>query len=148
MFNDIEKNFGLRVKVLNEYNDPNDEAKLDPQKDVEIFQEVIKHTYGEIRKTQRDTIGDVRLREHDTFYRISASQGGPRADGTAYTKMEMEIAKLNDKVAQAQDAQNLLSNMFGDERQPLTFRDFYKAKADSESDDSFEDKEGQMDNLW
>jgi len=30
MFNDIEKNFGLRVKVLNEYNDPNDEAKLDP----------------------------------------------------------------------------------------------------------------------
>jgi len=39
------------VKVLNEYNDPNDEAKLDPMKDVQIFQEVIKHTYGEIRKT-------------------------------------------------------------------------------------------------
>ena len=34
LFNDIEKNFGLRVKVLNEYNDPNDEAKLDPMKDV------------------------------------------------------------------------------------------------------------------
>jgi hypothetical protein len=66
---------------------------------VEIFQEVIKHTYGEIRKTQRDTIGDVRLREHDTFYRISASQAGSRADGTAYSKMDKEIAKINDKVA-------------------------------------------------
>jgi len=40
-------------------------------------------------------------REHDTFYRISASQGGPRADGNAYNKMDKEIAKLNDKVAQA-----------------------------------------------
>jgi hypothetical protein len=51
LFNDIEKNFGLRVKCLNQYADANDEALLDPQKDVEIFQEVIKHTYGEIRKT-------------------------------------------------------------------------------------------------
>ena len=68
-------------------------------KDVQIFQEVIKHTYGEIRKTQTDTIGDVRIREHDTFYRISASRGGPRADGNAYTKIEAEVAKINDKVA-------------------------------------------------
>jgi hypothetical protein len=36
--------------------------------------------------------------------------------------------------------------MWGEERKPLTFRDFYKAKADSDSDGSFEDNEGQMDN--
>ena len=31
MFNEIEKNFGLRVKSLNEYADPNDEAVHDPR---------------------------------------------------------------------------------------------------------------------
>jgi len=41
MFNDLEKNFGLRVKALNEYEDANDEALSDPKKDVEIFQQVI-----------------------------------------------------------------------------------------------------------
>ena len=40
-FSDIEKNFGLRVKTLNEYADPEDAANLDPLKDVEIFREVI-----------------------------------------------------------------------------------------------------------
>jgi hypothetical protein len=29
---------------------------------------------------------------------------GPKADGNAYSKMEEEVAKINDKVAQAQDA--------------------------------------------
>ena len=39
--------------------------------------------------------------------------------------------------------------MWGEERKPLTFRDFYKAKADdSDSDASFEDNEGQIENLW
>jgi hypothetical protein len=43
----------------------------------------------------------------------------------------------------------MLNNMWGEERKPLTFRDFYKAKADdSDSDRSFEDDEGQMENLW
>lgn len=30
MFNDLEKNFGLRVKPMNEYEDPNDDAAKDP----------------------------------------------------------------------------------------------------------------------
>jgi hypothetical protein len=34
-FNDIEKNFGLRVKALNEEDE---NACADPQKDVEMFQ--------------------------------------------------------------------------------------------------------------
>lgn len=50
MFSDIEKNFGLRVKTLNEYVDPEDEAARDPLKDVEIFKEVIKHTYGDLKR--------------------------------------------------------------------------------------------------
>lgn len=83
------------------------------------------------------------MREQDTFYKISASRAGPRDKGTAYQQMDTEIAKINDKVSQAQDAQNLLSHMFGDEKKPLTFRDFYKAKADSDSDQDFEDYEGQ-----
>ena len=59
---------------------------------------------------------------------MSASRGGPRADGTAYGKIESEIAKINDKVAQAQQASNLLDGMFSsDGSKPLTLRDFYKA---------------------
>jgi len=49
LFNDLEKNFGLRLKTLNEYADENDEAVSDPLKDVEIFKEVIKETYGALR---------------------------------------------------------------------------------------------------
>jgi hypothetical protein len=33
----LEKNFGLKVKTLNDYADPNDEAASDPMQDVEIF---------------------------------------------------------------------------------------------------------------
>ena len=37
LFNDIEKNFGLRLKPLNDYADANDEAVSDPLKDMDIF---------------------------------------------------------------------------------------------------------------
>ena len=37
MINEAEKNLGLRLQVLNEYEDSNDEAASDPIKDIEIF---------------------------------------------------------------------------------------------------------------
>jgi hypothetical protein len=33
--------------------------------------------------------------------------------------------------------------MFGNDKKALTFRDFYKAKAESDSDEDFQDYEGQ-----
>ena len=37
LLSELEKGFGLRVKPLNEYEDDNDEALADPNKDLEIF---------------------------------------------------------------------------------------------------------------
>ena len=48
MFNDIEKNFGLRLKTLNDYVDQNDEAAQDPLKDVEIFHHVMRETFSDL----------------------------------------------------------------------------------------------------
>ena len=88
----------------------------------------------EIRKVQRDTIGDCRIRENNTFYRIASSRGGPRTEDTAYNKIDTEIAKIKDKVYQAQKAKNLLGELFDDDK-ALTFRDFYKAKEDDDDSD-------------
>lgn len=49
MFNDLEKDFGLRVKQLNDYKDPEEAAK-NPLKDVEIFKEVVGHTYTSLKR--------------------------------------------------------------------------------------------------
>ena len=82
MFNDLEKNFGLRVKALNERKgtggeDENDEAlaDVDPQKDVETFRQAIKQTFGDLRKQHRGVVDNLRTREHGTFTRIGESRG-------------------------------------------------------------------------
>jgi hypothetical protein len=83
---------------LNEYADENDEAISDPLKDVEIFKEVIKETYGALRKEKGETIDNVRTREYETFQRISASRGGARDSTMAYKKIDMEVEKIKDKI--------------------------------------------------
>lgn len=37
MFRDFEKNLGLKLKVLNEYENPDDEANNNPIMDLDIF---------------------------------------------------------------------------------------------------------------
>ena len=101
LFNDIEKNFGLRLKPLNEYADAHDEAISDPLKDMDIFKEVVKDTYGQLRSQKMDTIDDVRTREYETFQRISESRGGSRNQEMAYKKIDMEVEKIKDKIKQA-----------------------------------------------
>lgn len=151
LFNDIEKNFGLRLKSLNEYADENDEARTDPIKDSEIFREVIKETYGALRNQKMDTIDDVRTREYETFQRISASRGGGRDPGMAYKKIDMEVEKIKDKIQQAKNAQQLLSGEFLDreiQNRAVTFREFYHATKDesnsesSDFDDSMDEEDG------
>jgi hypothetical protein len=38
--------------------------------------------------------------------------------------------------------------MFGEEKRPLTFRDFYKAKEETDSDASFDSEEKQKEEPW
>ena len=72
MFNDLERNFGLRVKQLNEYADSDDEAAQNPLKDVEVFKEVVKDTYGSIKRQHRGIVDELRTTEYETFSKIGA----------------------------------------------------------------------------
>ncbi len=46
MINEAEKNLGLRLQTLIDYEDSNDEDASDPIKDVQKFQQLFKTTYG------------------------------------------------------------------------------------------------------
>ena len=48
MFTDFEKNLGLKIKALNEYDDDKDEALNDPNLDHQIFEKVFRNTYSNI----------------------------------------------------------------------------------------------------
>lgn len=48
MFKDFEKHLGLKVKVLNEYEDKNDEGLNDPLLDLDIYEKVMKNTLTSI----------------------------------------------------------------------------------------------------
>ena len=75
LFQGIEKNFGLRVKALNE---DNEDAVADPQKDVALFQTVIQEQWGGFKKQHREVVNTVRTREYETFSRAAESRGGTR----------------------------------------------------------------------
>ena len=92
MFNDLEKNFGLRVKQLNEYEDSEDEAANNPLKDVEIFKEVVKDTYGSLKRKHRGIVDDLRTTEYDTFSKIGAMN--EKVSETAGSKIDQEVRKL------------------------------------------------------
>lgn len=112
MFFDAAKIFGPKVKSLNEYEDENDEAKGNPIKDLEIYEHVIKHTYGEIRSTHRGVVDNLRTTERETFVRVqTANRGGRRAqdETQAYSKIDEEVQKIKQK---AQQARNFLANDF------------------------------------
>lgn len=100
MINDFERNVGLKLKTLNEYEDENDQAINNPQEDAAIFKHVIKDTYGSLRRAHRDIVDSVRTREFDTFSRVSASRASTRPErgAAAYNKIEDEVKKIKDKV--------------------------------------------------
>ena len=54
----------------------------------------------------------------------------------------MEVEKIKDKIQQAQNAKNLLSGAFLDQevsKRSMTFREFYHANNNSDSDSSMSD---------
>lgn len=78
LFQGIEKNFGLRVKALNE---DDEDAAADPQKDVALFHTVIQEQWGGFKKQHREVVNNLRTREFETFSRVGESRGGSRGGG-------------------------------------------------------------------
>ena len=145
MFDEFDRNFAVKMKSLNEYEDPEDEAAHDPMKDLEIFSHVYKSTYGDLKKKHRETINTVRTREFDTFRKV-ASRGGEGSH--AYNKINAEVANIKDKILKAQKAKNFLQEDFMEaiDKKAMTFRDFYKAQQSSDDEDS-DDSNASSDSL-
>lgn len=95
MFNDLEKTFGMKVQALNKKAAAKGEDGLTDE--VVVFQEVIKQTFGDLRKQARDTVDNLRTREHETFSRITVSRASNRG-GNANKRMDLEVIKLKDKI--------------------------------------------------
>lgn len=49
MFYDFEKNLGLKIVTLNEYEDKDDPALNDPKLDLQVFDKVIQNTFDGFR---------------------------------------------------------------------------------------------------
>lgn len=63
MFHDFEKNLGLKIKALNEYEDDKDQALNDPMVDLLIFDKVFKNTYDKIKTQHKDVVDKLRTKE-------------------------------------------------------------------------------------
>lgn len=131
----------MKFKKLNE-ND--DRACEDPKRDVEIFQENIKGTYGEFRKKHRDIVDPLRSRELDTFSRVGQSRAGTRGDGKseAYSRIDAEVQALKERIGQARGVRDLLDDLGNADRKAITHRDFYAAQ---EEDSEYDDEDGSWD---
>jgi len=101
MINQAEKAMGLRVKPLVDYEDEEEEAKADPAKDLEIFEMVVQHTYGELKKRHRGVVDSLRADEFETFSRVTASRASARPSREAdapYDRIEEGVRKMKDKL--------------------------------------------------
>ena len=147
MFNELERNMGLRLVTLNEVEDPNDELKSDPIKDIEVFQEVCEKTFHDFKKTHREVMGSLRTREHDTISKLgsfkpSESIFGDEAIADPYDRINEQVEKVKEKIIMSKQAQENYSRdslSVAIEKKAMTFRDFYKAKpfdSDEEDDES------------
>lgn len=73
MFSDFEKNIGLKIKMLNEYDDPENPALHDPNLDLQVFDKVIKNTYEDLKTKHRKIVDKVKDEEYETFDKIKES---------------------------------------------------------------------------
>ena len=88
-FNNIERNFGLKVHKMNEYEDDEEEGNTDHNQDLELFKEVQKTAYDMIKRTHRDTMGTIRMRERKTFLKLG--QMKPKTEQNAYNQINMQV---------------------------------------------------------
>ena len=81
---------------MNEYADENDECNHNPIKDVEVFQAVVKHTYGDLQRKHRDVVDNLKLLEYEKFTTSKmvssrmSSRGGEEQD--PYRKIDEEVS--------------------------------------------------------
>lgn len=70
MFHDFEKNLGLKIKALIEYDDDKDQALNDPMVDLLIFDKVFKNTYNKIKEQHKGVVDKLRTKEFSTFEKL------------------------------------------------------------------------------
>jgi len=81
MFRDLEKNLGLRVKVLNDYTNDNAEGLHNPLTDLALFEKTMKSTFDTYQNEHRKVINEIRHREFTTFDKVKrANQRTYRED--------------------------------------------------------------------
>jgi hypothetical protein len=71
MFRDFEKNLGMKLKVMNEYEDKNDEGLNNPMLDLDIYQKRLQDTMKNIQKKHVDIVYSIRDKESETVSRVS-----------------------------------------------------------------------------
>lgn len=74
MFRDFEKNLGMKLKVMNEYEDKNDEGLNNPMLDLDIYQKRLQDTMKNIQKKHVDIVYSIRDKESETVSRVSQSK--------------------------------------------------------------------------
>ena len=68
--------------------------------DVEIFQEVIKHTYGDLKRQHRDVVDHLRETQSEAFFKIDKEKEEKNkvVGEIVYGRIETETQKLKIKM--------------------------------------------------
>ena len=68
--------------------------------DVEIFQEVIKHTYGDLKRQHRDVVDHLRETQSEAFFKIDKEKEEKNkvVGEIVYGRIETETQKLKIKL--------------------------------------------------
>jgi len=73
MFNDFEKNLGLKLKPLIEYEDEKELGANDPVLDLKVFEKVFKNTYQNIKQKHNEVVNKLRENEFPVYEKIRDS---------------------------------------------------------------------------
>lgn len=74
MFRDFEKNLGLKLKVLNEYENPDDEATNNPILDLDIYEKVMHNSFMYLQNKHSEVVSEIRNKQIDTVFKVRQSQ--------------------------------------------------------------------------
>ena len=68
--------------------------------DVEIFQEVIKHTYGDLKRQHRDVVDNLRETQSEAFFKIDKEkeERNKVVGEMVYSRIDTETQKLKEKM--------------------------------------------------
>lgn len=146
MFRDFEKHLGLRVKVLNEYQDENDEGLSNPIHDLSLFEQRFKNTCKKLQEDRHKIVNDFRHREFLTFKKIKESKQkkyGPDEE-TPYERIDKEVQQIKQQLYKAQKGQEEAKSAYDHiENLPGLYQYFYNSESEEEKENEDDDADSQ-----